>query len=222
MGTAIGQSLPIAVGVLVSPMPIVALVLMLVSGRARSNGLAFVVGWVVGVFLVGLVVALAAGAAKGDDASSPAWLGWLKIVLGVLLLLVGVRQWQGRPRDGAQSTTPGWMASLDSFTPVKAAGLAFALGAINPKNLLLVASGGAAIAAATTSTGDRVVAMVVFTVVASLGVIVPFVIYLVMGDRAADLLDHVKTWMIQNNAVIMAVLMLVLGVKILGDGISTL
>ncbi|CCH76483.1 conserved membrane hypothetical protein [Nostocoides japonicum T1-X7] len=222
MGAAIGQSLPIAVGVLVSPMPIVALVLMLVSRRARSNGLAFLLGWVVGVFVVGTVVALLAGAATTDDSSTPAWVGWLKIVLGLLLLLVGVRGWRRRPAKGATVTTPTWMASIDSFTPVKAAGLAFALGAVNPKNLLLVVSGGAAIAAATMSTSDRVVAMVVFTVVASLGVAIPYGIYVSMGDRAAQPLDRIKTWMIDNNAVIMAVLMLVLGVKILGDGLASL
>jgi hypothetical protein len=41
MGEAIGQLLPFAVGVAVSPMPIVAVVLMLVTPRAWSNGPAF-------------------------------------------------------------------------------------------------------------------------------------------------------------------------------------
>lgn len=221
MGVAIGQSLPIAVGVLVSPLPIVALVLMLVSRSARTNGLAFVLGWVVGIFLVGMVVILVAGAASGES-ESPAWLSWVKIVLGVLLLLEGVRGWQGRPRGDEPAPTPKWMDAIDAFTPVKAFGLAFALGAINPKNLLLVVSGATAIAVAAGETSDRVVAMVVFTVVASTGVLAPYVIYLAMGDRAAALLGSMKTWLTDNNAVIMAVLLLVLGVKVLGDGISGL
>jgi threonine/homoserine/homoserine lactone efflux protein len=220
MNDAIGQSLPIAVGVLASPMPIVALVLMLVSRRARSNGLAFVVGWVVGIFLVGMIVVLVTGAATGDEGPTPAWVGWVKIVLGLLLLLVGVKQWRGRPRDAGEATTPTWMAAIDDFSPVKAFGIAFALSALNPKNLLLVVAGAAAIATATTDTTDRVVAMVVFTVVASLGVAIPYGIYLTMGERAAELLGHIKTWMITNNAVIMAVLLLVIGVKVLGDGLS--
>ena len=47
MGEAIGQLLPFAVGVAISPLPIVAVVLMLVTPRARSNGPAFLAGWIV-------------------------------------------------------------------------------------------------------------------------------------------------------------------------------
>lgn len=43
-----------------------------------------------------------------------------------------------------------------------------------------------------------------------------------MGDRAAEVLDELKTWLIHNNAAIMAVLLLVLGAKMLGDGIAAL
>ena len=61
-----------------------------------------------------------------------------------------------------------------------------------------------------------------FALVASLGVAAPVVIYLAMGPRAPKLLDEIKTWMIHNNAVIVGVLLLVIGAKLLGDGISAL
>ena len=102
MGAAIGQSLPVAVGVLVSPLPIVAVVLMLVGERARANAPAFVVGWFLAVLAVVGVVALLAGSAPPDADGPAAWTSWLKIVLGALLLLLSVRQWRGRPRGGAE------------------------------------------------------------------------------------------------------------------------
>ena len=223
MGAAIGQSLPVAVGVLISPLPIVAVVLMLVSGRAKANAFSFLVAWFVAVGAVTLLVATLAGAATPDDEGPPLWAAILKIVLGVLLLLLAVKQWRGRPRAGVEPPAPKWMAAIDAFTPVKAAGLAVLLGAVNPKNLLLVVSGGAAIAsAAPDDTNAQVVASVVFALVASLGVATPVVIYLFMGARAASMLDELKAWMIHNNAVIMAVLLLVLGAKMLGDGIAAL
>ena len=115
------------------------------------------------------------------------------------------------------------MAAIDAFTPVKAAGLAVLLGAVNPKNLLLVVSGGAAIAsAAPADTNAQVVASVVFALVASVGVATPVFIYLFMGSRAATMLVELKAWMIHNNAVIMAVLLLVIGAKMLGDGVAAL
>jgi hypothetical protein len=223
VGAAIGQSLPVAVGVLVSPLPIVAVVLMLVSERARANALAFVVGWFLAVLVLVGVVALLAGSVPDDDGGPAAWTGWLKIVLGVLLLLLSVSQWRGRPRGDAEPPAPKWMAAVDQFTPVRSAGLAVLLGAVNPKNLLLVVSGGAAIAAAAPGdTSATVGAAVVFAVVASAGVATPVVIYFSMGARAAAILDELKSWMIRNNAAIMAVLLLILGAKMLGDGISTL
>ncbi|MFE6235887.1 GAP family protein [Cellulosimicrobium sp. NPDC057862] len=223
MGAAIGQSLPVAVGVLISPLPIVAVVLMLVSGRAKANAFSFLVGWFLAVGAVTLLVATLAGAATPDDDGPPLWAAILKILLGVLLLLLAVKQWRGRPRAGVEPPAPKWMAAIDAFTPVKAAGLAVLLGAVNPKNLLLVVSGGAAIAsAAPDDTNAQVVAAVVFALVASLGVAAPVFIYLFMGDRAASMLDELKAWMIHNNAVIMAVLLLVLGAKMLGDGIAAL
>ena len=222
MGAAIGQSLPIAVGVLISPMPIVAVVLMLVSRKATANGFSFLLGWIVGIAGLGSIVLLVAGAATPSESGPPAWASVVKIVLGVLLLLLAIKQWGGRPRAGATPETPKWMSAIDAFTPVKAFGLAVLLGAVNPKNLLLVVSGAAAIAAATSETGEQLGALAVFVVVASIGVAAPVVIYLAMGVRAATMLEELKTWMIQNNAVIMAVLLLVLGAKMVGDGITAL
>lgn len=223
MGAAIGQSLPVAVGVLISPLPIVAVVLMLVSGRARANAFAFLLGWFLAVGAVTLVVALLAGAGTGTGQGTPLWAAIAKIVLGLALLLLAVKQWRGRPRAGVEPPAPTWMAAIDGFTPDKAAGLAVLLGAVNPKNLLLVVSGGAAIAtAAAGDTNAQVVASIVFALVASVGVAAPVFIYLFMGDRAAALLDELKAWMIHNNAVVMAVLLLVLGAKMLGDGVAAL
>jgi hypothetical protein len=46
---------------------------------------------------------------------------------------------------------------------------------------------------------------------------VPVVLYFVMGKRSAAPLDGLKDWMAHNNAVTMAVLCLVVGVKLVGD-----
>ena len=222
MNEAIGQSLPVAVGVLVSPMPIVAVVLMLTSRKAAANGTAFLLGWLVGIAAVGAVVLLAAGAATPSGDGPPSWVGVVKLVLGVLALLLAVTNWRKRPRQGTEPPTPRWMTAIDAFTPARSLGLGALLGAVNPKNLLLVVSGAAAIAGATSDSGAQAVALAVFVVVASLGVAAPIVLYVVLGSRAAPLLDDLKTWMVHNNAAILAVLLLVIGANLVGDGISAL
>jgi hypothetical protein len=98
MGEAIGDFLPAAVGVAISPLPIVAVVLMLAAARGRATGPAFLVGWLVGVAGVGVVVlVLASGADASDHGEQAVWVDWLKLVVGLLLLAVSIRQWRAAP-----------------------------------------------------------------------------------------------------------------------------
>jgi hypothetical protein len=223
MGQAIGQSLPLAVGIALSPLPIVAVVLMLVTPRGPLNGPAFLVGWWAGLAVVGTVCLLIAGGAGASSDGEPAnWVSVLKLVLGLLLLLVAARQWRGRPRDADEPPTPKWMGALETFTPAKSVGAGALLSGLNPKNLMLAVAGAAAIGGVGITTGEQVVSYVVFVLVASIGVGAPVVIYFLLGERSRDLLGRLKDWMARNNAVIMTVLLLVIGVKLIGDAISGL
>lgn len=223
MGQAIGASLPLAVGVALSPIPIIAVVLMLTSRRAKINGPAFVLGWLIGLGIVGAVVLALAGAGSASKSGSPAaWVSWVKIALGVLLLLVAFRQFHRRPRGDQEPQMPKWMATIDKTTPVAAAGLAAVLSGANPKNLLLAVGGAAAIAGTGISGGQQAVAYAVFAVIGTLGVGIPVGIYFAMGERSERLLAGLKDWMSAHNAVIMAVLCLVIAAKLIGDGISGL
>lgn len=213
--------LPAAVGVAVSPLPIVAVVLMLVTPRGRTNGRAFVLGWWLGLAIVGaIVLSVSSGAGATDDGETATWVDVLKLVLGFLLLLVAVKEWRARPHEGEDAPTPKWMGALDSFTPVKASGAGVVLSALNPKNLLLAAAGAAAIAGTEISAGEQTIAWVIFVLVASIGVAAPVVIFFALGARSREILDQLKNWMARNNAAIMATLLLILGVKLIGDAIA--
>ncbi len=223
MGQAIGGSLPLAAGIALSPIPIIAVVLMLTSQKARVNGPAFVLGWLIGLGIIGAIVLALAGPAGASKSGSPAsWVSWLKIALGVLLLLVAARQFRSRPRSGEQPHMPTWMASIDKATPLTALGLAAALSGANPKNLLLAVAGAAAIAQTGIPGGQQAIAYLVFALIASLGVATPVGIYFVMGTRSAKLLAGLKDWMSEHNAVIMTVLCLVIAAKLIGDAIGAL
>jgi hypothetical protein len=223
MGEAVGQSLPLAVGMALSPVPIIAVVLMLTTPRARANGPAFVLGWLVGLGVVGAVVlALAGPGAAGEEGQPAAWVSWVKLLLGVLLLLVAARQFRGRPHQGEEAPLPRWMGAIDRFTPPQALGGGAALAGANPKNLLLAVAAAAAIAQTGIAGGPQAVAYAVFAVVGTLGVGAPVVISFAMGKRSAELLGRLKDWMAHNNAVIMAVLCLVIGMKLLGDALGGL
>jgi threonine/homoserine/homoserine lactone efflux protein len=218
---AIGQVLSFGVGVALSPVPIVSVVLMLGTPRARSNGPAFVVGWIVGLAAVGSIVLLVSSGANASENGEPAnWVNWLKLALGLVLLLIAVKQWRGRPAGGDQAQLPKWMQAIETFTPPKAAGLGVLLSVVNPKNLLLVVSAAAAIAQTGASAGDQAVALAIFVLIGTLGPGAPVVLYFALGQRSKQLLDRLKSWMSAHNAAIVAVLCLVIGAKLIGDAIS--
>ena len=221
MGQAIGQVLSLGIGVALSPVPIIAVVLMLGTPHARANGPAFLVGWVVGLALVGTILLLAASGADASEQGEPAtWVDVVKLALGVLLVLAAIKQWHGRPRGTDQPELPKWMQTIDEFELGKAFGVAALLSGVNPKNLLLTAAAASAIAQTGIGAGEQAVALAVFVAIGTLGPGIPVGIYFAMGERAKRLLDELKAWMGANNAAIMAVLCLVIGAKLIGDGIA--
>jgi Sap, sulfolipid-1-addressing protein len=223
MGQAIGDVLGLAAGVAVSPLPIVAIILMLVTADGGRNGALFAVGWLAGLTVLGTVVLLLASPAGSSEGGEPAaWTGWVKLLLGVGSLLLAARQWRGRPAPGAEPEMPKWMAGLDRMGPGGAFGLGALLSAANPKNGGLTIAAAASIAGAGLAGGEQAVALAVFVLVGSAGVLAPLVLYLAAGERAARTLDAWKAWAGAHNAAIMAVLFLVFGLKLVGDGIAVL
>jgi hypothetical protein len=224
MGQAISEILPLAVGVMLSPIPIIAVILMLFSPRAKVNGPSFLLGWVVGLAAVcAIVYAVASGLDTSSDADASDGSSTLLVVLGIALILMARRHWKARPKAGEEPAMPKWMAAIDNVTPVKALGLGVLLSGLNPKNLLLAVGAAAAVGQlAGLSTTDAVVALAVFVIIGSLSVAIPVVGYLLAGDRMRPKLEAWKLWLEHNNATVMAVLLLVIGVVLLSKGLGPL
>jgi threonine/homoserine/homoserine lactone efflux protein len=221
LGEALGDLLPSAVGVALSPIPIVAVILMLGTRRAHSTGTAFAAGWVLGLVAVSVVGLLVAGNADSSNDTSTT-VDVVVLVFGLLLLSVAVREWRGRPRPGEEPELPKWMAAVDEFTAGRALGLGVLLSAVNPKNLALTLAAAASLAQAGLSAGGDVAGVAVFVVIGSLTVAGPVVAYLLMGQRAERMLAELKQFMSANNSVIMAVVCLVLAAKLIGKAIGGL
>ena len=221
MGQAIGDLLPSAIGVALSPVPIIAVILMLGTPKARSNGPAFAIGWVIGLVAVSVIVLLLASDADDTDSGASTAVDWIKLLIGLLFLLMAIKQWQGRPKEGQQAEMPKWMDAIDGFTAPKSVGLGILLSGVNPKNLALTLAAAASIAQAGLSGGESAIAVGVFVIIGSLTVAGP-VLYYLLVPSSAGLLGEIKQFMSAHNAVIMFVLLLVLGGKLLGNGIAGL
>lgn len=223
MTSAFLSMLPVAVGIVISPLAVVAVILMLLSPGGRGNGLAYLGGWVVGIVLVGGVTLLLAEEQHvGAEDETALWALLVRAGLGVGLLCLGWRSWAKRPRKGEEPQLPGWMAAVQAFTPGRSFAVAALLSALKPKNLLLIVAGVLDLAFAGLGTWETATLFVVFVVLGSAGIGAPVVYAWVGGERALARLTGWRTWLVAHNAVVLAAVLAVLGVKVLSEGLKGL
>ena len=222
MGEAIGEVLAFGVGVAVSPLAVIAVVVMLDTGNGRA-GAAFLAAWAAGLAMVATVVVLVADGADASDGGGPAtWVSVAKLVLAALLLVVAVRQWRGRPGEDAEPELPGWMSSLGGIAPRRAAGLALLFASVKPKNLLLTISAALAVAQTGVAAGAQAVALTVFVLLGSLAPGVPVGIHVALRERGTATLAAMRGWMERENTTIIVLLCVVFAAKLAGDALSAL
>jgi hypothetical protein len=92
------------------------MILLLATPRGRVNGIMFGTGWLAGLAVLGAVVLLIAGPSAASSGGEPAaWVGWLKLVLGVLALLLAVGGGAASQRKAPSRRCPsGWLAYLQA------------------------------------------------------------------------------------------------------------
>jgi threonine/homoserine/homoserine lactone efflux protein len=195
---------------------------MLLSPKAKGTSVGFLIGWVLGIVAAVVLFTLLASVIPEDDpdASKPIS-GVIKIVLGLALLSLALRQWRSRPKPGEEAALPKWMAAIDQMTAGRGLALGFLLSAVNPKNLLMAVAAGVIVGTAGLAVGEAAVVILVFVLIAASTVAIPVIAYLVASKRMADPLEALRGWLVHNNATVMAVLLLVIGVVVIGKGIGS-
>ncbi len=222
LSEAIRGLLAPALAVALSPIPIIAIVLVLASQKARSNGPAFALGWTGGLAAVSTVVVLVLGDAERSEGGSSTAANWFMVGLGAVLVVLAAKQWRTRPPKGEAAEMPSWMATVDTMAPRRSLALGVALSAANPKNLVLTLAASAAIAGADLDPVGAAAAIGVFVGIGSASVVGAVLYFLVDAERAGRGLDRVKRFMARHSALIMTVILLVLGAKLVLDGVSGL
>ena len=223
MSTAIGELLPLAVAIAISVSTIITTVLMLLSPKAKSRTVGLLVGCVVGVAGAVALFALLPGLLPTQDSGGSSLAGAvIKMVIGVLLVVLALRQWRGRPAEGDQVELPKWMAGVDSMMPGKALVLGLLLSAVVPKNLLIALAAGVIVGEAGLSVGQASVVIVGFTAIATSTVAVPVIANVVAPSQTRGPFETLREWLVQNNVTIMGVVVFVIGVVMIGNGVASL
>ncbi len=213
----------LGIGVAISPVAVIAAILLLVSPGGRTKASLFVAGWVLALAVVGGVAVAVEGALGIGDAADPTRIvAVIALALGVVLLVFGILRWRGRPAPGDDEPTPGWMTAVDAATPARALGLGALLAVAKPKNLVLTLAAATAISEPTVSTTGSAVALAAYLVVASVSVATPLVVAVALGDRAGPVLERWKVSLVARNKAIMAVVLIGFGLLLVGKGVTGL
>ena len=87
-----GYILMLGLGIAISPVPIIVVILILFSDKAKTNGIAFLAGWIAGLLIVGALVTVLAGAGNalsGDCYSASTYP--IKLLMGLVFLAMALK-----------------------------------------------------------------------------------------------------------------------------------
>jgi hypothetical protein len=219
----VSDLLPLGVVVAISPVPVIAVILMLLAPGAHRTSAGFLAGWTVGIAGTTTVVLLLTGDPDvGGGSRSSATASWVELALGTLLLPLAAQQWRLRPKPGEEPGLPGWMRAIDRFTAARAGGLGLVLSALNPKALLVCVAAGVTIAGSGLTGAQTAWSVFAFTVLATSTVAVPVVTYAVGRERLTGPLASLRGWLTARSAAVTVTLLLVIGSILIAQGLGGL
>lgn len=210
--------------VAMSPEAVVSVLLILLTAKAKTNSLAYMVGWVAGLAVVAAVILgfddVVAGAP--DQIQKPTLGGAIRLAFGILLLSLAVLRWRRRAKRAGPPTEPRWLAVIERFGPVRCFAWGFFLSGINPKNVALTATGAVHFSIISRLWQTEVIAIAGFVVLASTTIAAPVVLFRVMGERSHPRLHVFRAWLIANSDAVIMTLLTIFGMKLIADGIDNL
>lgn len=221
MWQALGGLLPIAVAVAISSVPISVTVLILLSPNRNRAAVPFLIGWVTGVVAVIVLSALGASALPAPPRRGPDLVtAVLQIMIGTALVVLGVISLRRSSRS-EHTGLPGWLSAVDSFGPLAAFGVAVLLD-FRPKGLLLGIAAGLALHGASVNTSEAALLISIYTLIATSTVVVPITASLIAPRRMEPRLVTAHDWLERNGRTLTSSMMLMIGVVILGVGLTQL
>jgi hypothetical protein len=219
---AIGHILPISVAVALSSVPITAMLVILLSKNRNRSAVPFLIGWVVGLALVVSLFTLFGRALPGRTPGDlQAVVGRGEILVGIALIAVAMVSWRRAVRAPRVSDAPRWVAAVGSLGPWSCLGVALILN-VRPKALLLSAAAGLSVHGDHLDPASTVIVIGIYTLISASTVAGPIIATLIAPDRMEPTLVRAEAFISKYGPIATALIMLMIGVVIVGDGLTRL
>jgi threonine/homoserine/homoserine lactone efflux protein len=223
MASEFGDVFIAAIAAAISPVPIIAAILVLFSDHGRRNGILYLLGWVAGMLIcIGAVLLLPEDLDFNRGAVLATAGAGLRILIGLLFVVAALAVWIRRPKTGEAHPLPAWTNRIAGLSGLQALLLAIGLAVINPKNLALAFSTILSIVEAQATPWEARLALALFVLIGSSTIAVPVFYRLIAGKQADRQLQTWKEWLTYNNATVVCVVLLMMGVMIIGKGVGGL
>lgn len=223
MWTAIGEALPLATGLALSPLAVITGIVLLLGQRGRIKTALFALGWLVAIFVIAAIALWLVEAADDVAAEETATgVDAVQLLFGLLFLALAVLTWRKRPRRGEPVPENKLLARLNKISIVGALGLGLAQGFVVIKNIPLALGAGARLGEAGLVGAAAVAGLLIFALVSTAGVLVPLAVALVAGQRLNAPLAAARGWLETNMSPITMTVLAVLGFYFLGQSLSYL
>lgn len=218
---AFGSLLPYAVPVALSPLPIIALVMLLLSPAGSGGGIAFILGRALTLAALTFLVA-----ALSDRFADPGAVseknGLMRIALGALVIVGAAVVWARRPSGDEPPALPGWMRSIENTGAAGALRVGVLLTMANVKELAFAAGAGVLLGTDALSAGQTAALSVLFAAMACASAAALVGLALAAPATSRTALSALRDWMARNNAAVMAVVLLAIGTMLVGKGLELL
>ncbi|MFT0610049.1 GAP family protein [Rhodococcus qingshengii] len=237
MGSLLLQQIPLALGIIMSPLAVVAVVAVLFSERARINSIAYLIGWYLGIVvaLAGSYVILTALQVH-QRTHPPLWVPIIHLVLGATLL-AGAWFVYSRSRRGVQAMAaavapgdvvaaapqlPKMLQSVEHFQPMRSGVLGFALFVLNPIDMSCAIAAAMNLRLSTVAPTSQIVSAVIFSLASVTSVAVPVALLLIKKDEATEPLLKIRTWIATNTHLLNVGLLVLIAAMQISKGVQGL
>jgi hypothetical protein len=218
-GSVLTGLIPLALVVAVSPLSIIPAVLVLQAPRPRPTSMAFLGGWLLGLSALTALFVAGSGVLGGMHKAPPTWASWLRVVLGSALIVFGIYRWLSRH---GHTESPAWMRSFATISPRRAGITGLALVVVRVEVLIMCLAAGLDIGTSGLGVAGQLTCAVFFVALCASTVAIPVLAYAGAGHRLDDTLARLKDWMEKNNAALLAVVLVLIGLMVLYNGIHAL